>query len=145
LHAAPDAPKAFPESHGRMLASYDGHMAGWHLEHTYAELPQLFYSHEAPTPVREPRLAAFNRPLATMLGLEPEALEGLEGAAIFAGNAVPEGGRPIAQAYAGHQFGHFTALGDGRAILLGEQITPSGDRVDIQLKGGRADAVLPPG
>ena len=85
--------------------------------------------------VREPRLAAFNRPLATMLGLEPEALEGPEGAAIFAGNAVPEGGRPIAQAYAGHQFGHFTALGDGRAILLGEQITPSGDRVDIQLKG----------
>ena len=65
----------------------------------------------------------------------PEALEGPEGAAIFAGNAVPEGGRPIAQAYAGHQFGHFTALGDGRAILLGEQITPSGDRVDIQLKG----------
>jgi uncharacterized protein YdiU (UPF0061 family) len=118
-----------------VLARYDGQMAGWHLEHTYAELPQLFYSHAASTPVREPRLAAFNRPLATMLGLEPETLEGLEGAAIFAGNAVPEGGRPIAQAYAGHQFGHFTALGDGRAILLGEQITPSGDRVDIQLKG----------
>ena len=110
-------------------------MAGWHLEHTYAELPQLFYSHAAPTAVREPRLAAFNRPLATLLGLELKALEGAEGAAIFAGNAVPEGGRPIAQAYAGHQFGHFTALGDGRAILLGEQITPSGDRVDIQLKG----------
>ena len=70
-----------------------------------------------------------------MLGLEPEALERPEGAAIFAGNALPEGGRPIAQAYAGHQFGHFTVLGDGRAILLGEQITPSGDRVDIQLKG----------
>ena len=60
---------------------------------------------------------------------------GPEGAAIFAGNTLPEGGRPIAQAYAGHQFGHFTALGDGRAILLGEQITPSGDRLDIQLKG----------
>ena len=60
---------------------------------------------------------------------------GPEGAAIFAGNALPEGGRPIAQAYAGHQFGHFTILGDGRAILLGEQITPSGDRVDVQLKG----------
>ena len=70
-----------------------------------------------------------------MLGLEPETLEGPEGAAIFAGNALPEGGRPIAQAYAGHQFGHFTALGDGRAILLGEQITPCGDRMDIQLKG----------
>jgi len=110
-------------------------MAGWRLEHTYAELPPLFHSQAAPTPVREPRLAAFNRPLAAMLGLDAEALEGREGAAIFAGNAVPEGGRPIAQAYAGHQFGHFTGLGDGRAILLGEQITPSGDRVDIQLKG----------
>ena len=110
-------------------------MAGWHLEHTYADLPQLFYSDAPPTAVREPRLAAFNRPLATLLGLELKALEGAEGAAIFAGNALPEGGRPIAQAYAGHQFGHFTALGDGRAILLGEQITPSGERVDIQLKG----------
>jgi uncharacterized protein YdiU (UPF0061 family) len=110
-------------------------MAGWHLEHTYAELPQLFHSQATPTAVREPRLVAFNRPLATMLGLEPGALESPEGAAIFAGNALPEGARPIAQAYAGHQYGHFTALGDGRAILLGEQITPSGDRLDIQLKG----------
>jgi serine/tyrosine/threonine adenylyltransferase len=110
-------------------------MAGWNLEHTYASLPQIFHSPVAPTPVREPRLVAFNRPLASMLGLEPEALEGPEGAAIFAGNALPEGGRPLAQAYAGHQYGHFTGLGDGRAILLGEQITPSGDRVDIQLKG----------
>src|SRR5919112_1341388 len=87
------------------------------------------------TPVREPRLVAFNRPLAAMLGLEPEALEGHDGAAIFAGNTLPDGARPIAQAYAGHQFGHFTALGDGRAILLGEQVTPCGDRLDIQLKG----------
>jgi len=110
-------------------------MTGWRLEHTYADLAQLFYADAASTPVREPRLVAFNRPLATMLGLEPEALAGSYGAAIFAGNALPEGGRPIAQAYAGHQFGHFTALGDGRAILLGEQITPSGDRLDIQLKG----------
>src|ERR1700681_2010229 len=110
-------------------------MAGCRLEHPYAELPQLFYSHAAPTAVREPRLVAFNRPLATLLGLEPVTLERPEGAAIFAGNTLPEGGRPIAQAYAGHQFGHFTALGDGRAILLGEQITPFGDRMDIQLKG----------
>ena len=117
------------------VASYDGLMAGWRLEHTYAELPQLFYAQAASTPVREPRLVAFNRPLATMLGLDPEALANSEGAAMFAGNAVPDGARPIAQAYAGHQFGHFTALGDGRAILLGEQITPSGDRLDIQLKG----------
>ena len=88
-----------------------------------------------PTAVRDPRLVAFNRPLATALGLEPETLERPEGAAIFAGNLLPDGARPIAQAYAGHQFGHFTTLGDGRAILLGEQITPSGDRLDIQLKG----------
>ena len=110
-------------------------MSGWRLEHTYANLPQLFYSAAAPAMVREPRLVAFNRPLATSLGLEPDVLDSPEGAAIFAGNALPEGGRPIAQAYAGHQFGNFTALGDGRAILLGEQITPCGDRVDIQLKG----------
>jgi serine/tyrosine/threonine adenylyltransferase len=118
-----------------VLARYDGRMAGWRLEHTYAELPRLFHADAVPTAGREPRTVAFNRPLATMLGLVPEALEGPEGAAIFAGNALPEGARPIAQAYAGHQFGQFTALGDGRAILLGEQITPSGDRMDIQLKG----------
>src|SRR5687768_1455528 len=110
-------------------------MAGWRLEHTYADLPPLFYSQVSPAPVREPKTVAFNRPLAKALGLEPEALAGSEGAAIFAGNVLPDGGRPIAQAYAGHQYGHFTALGDGRAILLGEQITPAGDRVDIQLKG----------
>jgi serine/tyrosine/threonine adenylyltransferase len=110
-------------------------MAGWHLEHTYAELPQLFYAEATPATVREPRLVAFNRALATTLGLEPRALEDGDGAAVFAGNVLPEGARPIAQAYAGHQFGHFTVLGDGRAILLGEQITPAGDRMDIQLKG----------
>ena len=110
-------------------------MSGWRLEHTYTELPQLFYSEATPTRVREPRLVAFNRPLATMLGLQPHSLESPQGAEMFAGNVLPEGARPIAQAYAGHQFGHFTALGDGRAILLGEQITPSGGRFDIQLKG----------
>jgi uncharacterized protein YdiU (UPF0061 family) len=110
-------------------------MAGWRLTHTYMELPQLFYSHAVPTTVREPRFVALNRPLATMLGLDPDILERGDGVAIFAGNALPDGARPIAQAYAGHQFGHFTTLGDGRAILLGEQITPCGDRLDIQLKG----------
>ena len=109
---------------------------GWRLEHSYAEsLPPLFHSAVAPTPVRQPRLVVLNAPLASALGLDVEALGGDEGAAIFGGNALPEGARPIAQAYAGHQFGHFTALGDGRAILLGEQVTPDGRRVDIQLKG----------
>src|SRR3954469_10646836 len=110
-------------------------MTGWRLEHSYAELPQLFYSDVRPTPVAEPRLVIFNAPLAAILGLDAAPLDSPDGAAIFAGNALPPGARPIAQAYAGHQFGHFTALGDGRAILLGEQITPAGDRRDIQLKG----------
>jgi protein adenylyltransferase len=110
-------------------------MAGWRLEHSYAQLPQLFFSDVRPTPVSEPRLVVFNRPLADELGLESAALDSPVGAAIFAGNTVPEGAQPIAQAYAGHQFGHFTGLGDGRAILLGEQITSTGDRRDIQLKG----------
>jgi serine/tyrosine/threonine adenylyltransferase len=110
-------------------------MAGWRLEHTYTRLPELFYAEALPVRVAAPRLVAFNGPLAASLGLDAEALAGPEGTALFAGNAVPEGARPIAQAYAGHQFGHFTTLGDGRAILLGEQITPDGERFDIQLKG----------
>jgi uncharacterized protein YdiU (UPF0061 family) len=110
-------------------------MEGWRFEHTYTELPQLFWTPAAPAGVREPRLVAFNRPLATLLGLDAAALDCAAGAAIFAGNVLPTGARPIAQAYAGHQFGHFTTLGDGRAILLGEQVTPSGARLDIQLKG----------
>src|SRR3954463_12416745 len=110
-------------------------MAGWRLEHTYTQLPQLFYADVRPTPVAAPRLVAFNPALAADLGLSAEQLNTPEGARIFAGNTLPEGARPIAQAYAGHQFGHFTALGDGRAILLGEQITVAGERMDIQLKG----------
>jgi uncharacterized protein YdiU (UPF0061 family) len=110
-------------------------MAGWRLEHTYTRLPAFFYAEAAPVRVSSPRLVAFNHPLAASLGLDGEALAGSEGAAIFAGNALPHGARPIAQAYAGHQYGHFTTLGDGRAILLGEQITPAGERVDVQLKG----------
>src|SRR5436190_2773931 len=110
-------------------------MAGWRLERTYTELPQLFYVDALPSPVAEPRIVAFNSPLAKALGLDPDILNTPDGARLFAGNILPEGARPIAQAYAGHQFGHFTALGDGRAILLGEQITPAGERRDIQLKG----------
>ena len=73
--------------------------------------------------------------MATSLGLNVQALQSDDGVAVLAGNQIPEGALPLAQAYAGHQFGHFTMLGDGRALLLGEQITPLGERVDIQLKG----------
>jgi uncharacterized protein YdiU (UPF0061 family) len=107
--------------------------AGWQLENTYAALPEQLCTPTEPTAVRLPRLVVLNEPLAAELGLDPEPLR--SAAAVFAGNERPPGAEPIAQAYAGHQFGHFTNLGDGRAILLGEQITPDGRRVDIQLKG----------
>ena len=108
---------------------------GWRLEHTYAQLPAILHTAVAPTPVRAPRLVVLNRPLAVSLGLEPAALDGDAGVAMLAGNQLPPGAKPIAQAYAGHQYGHFTTLGDGRAILLGEQVTPRGARFDVQLKG----------
>lgn len=109
--------------------------SGWKLDNSYTQLPKLFFTSLNPTPVSSPGLVILNIPLAKSIGLDAEALQGKEGIEILAGNRLPEGAFPIAQAYAGHQFGYFTILGDGRAILLGEQITPSGDRVDIQLKG----------
>ena len=108
---------------------------GWNFDNSYAHLPKSFFSSINPTSVRSPELIIFNSSLATSLGLNDEALQSDEGIAVFAGNEIPEGAFPLAQAYAGHQFGHFTMLGDGRAVLLGEQITPAGERVDIQLKG----------
>ncbi len=88
-----------------------------------------------PTLAPNPKLIILNRALAKDLGLDAEVLDGKIGSEIFSGNMMPEGAAALAQAYAGHQFGHYNILGDGRAILLGEQITPSGARVDIQLKG----------
>ncbi|GIP07298.1 UPF0061 protein [Paenibacillus lautus] len=108
---------------------------GWNFYNSYALLPASFFTKQDPTPVRSPELIVLNEPLAASLGLDADALQSPEGAAMLAGNEIPEGAEPLAQAYAGHQFGYFTMLGDGRAILLGEQITPQGDRMDIQLKG----------
>lgn len=108
---------------------------GWNFDNSYAKLPDSFYTLQDPTPVRSPELVILNEPLAESLGLNAEALRSAEGAALLAGNKIPKGASPLAQAYAGHQFGYFTMLGDGRAILLGEQLTPEGKRLDIQLKG----------
>ncbi|WP_202708009.1 protein adenylyltransferase SelO [Sporosalibacterium faouarense] len=108
---------------------------GWNLDNSYSRLPNLFFSNVNLNPVTSPNLIILNHSLATSLGLNIQYLESNNGIAIFAGNRAPEGSLPIAQAYAGHQFGHFTKLGDGRAILLGEQITPQNNRFDIQLKG----------
>ena len=108
---------------------------GWNLDNSYARLPKSLFSRLNPTPVHSPKLIILNYPLATSLGLNAQALQSNDGVAMLAGNQIPEGALPLAQAYAGHQFEHFTMLGDGRALLLGEQITPLGERVDIQLKG----------
>ena len=94
-----------------------------------------FFPAIKPNPVRSPKLIILNYPLTTSLGLNVQALQSNDGVAVLAGNQIPVGALPLAEAYAGHQFGHFTMLGDGRAMLLGEQITPLGERVDIQLKG----------
>jgi uncharacterized protein YdiU (UPF0061 family) len=110
-------------------------VVGWRLEDTYARLPAALSSPATPAAVRAPRTLILNHRLAGELGLDLGRLSPDDAAAVFAGQRLPPGSRPIAQAYAGHQFGHFTMLGDGRAILLGEQRTPAGRLVDVQLKG----------
>ncbi len=112
-----------------------GESAGWRFVHTYAGLPEALHRRVDPEPVPDPRLVLFNRGLAREMGLRPELLEGELGAKVFSGNLVPAGALPLAQAYAGHQFGHFTMLGDGRALLMGEHRMPDGKRVDVQWKG----------
>lgn len=108
---------------------------GWNLDNSYARLPDLFFSKLNLNPVQSPKVVILNYPLAASIGLNIQELQNEDGVAALAGNRIPEGALPLAQAYAGHQFGHFTMLGDGRALLLGEQITPAGERFDIQLKG----------
>ncbi|GIN63570.1 UPF0061 protein [Robertmurraya siralis] len=109
--------------------------AGWKFDNSYARLPESMFAQVNPVPVSSPKIVVFNELLAQKLGLDPTLLNSDEGAIFLSGNEIPEGAEPLAQAYAGHQFGHFTRLGDGRAVLLGEQLIPSGERVDIQLKG----------
>ena len=103
---------------------------------SYASLPERFFARVAPTPVANPRLIEFNRPLAAELQLDIGGMEREALAALYCGNVISAGTQPIAMAYAGHQFGHFVPqLGDGRAILLGEAQGTDGVRRDIQLKG----------
>ena len=105
------------------------------LESTYTKLPQVLFSKLSPTPVRQPGVVLFNEKLANEIGLNLSDMSKEVRADLFAGNFVPEGTEPFAQAYAGHQFGNFTMLGNGRAIVLGEHLTPSGQRLDLELKG----------
>jgi protein adenylyltransferase len=111
-------------------------VAAFRFDNTFArELPGLYVPWR-PAAVSAPRLLFLNRSLAAELGLDVTSLDGPEGAAMFSGNALPDGAEPLAQAYAGHQFGGFSPqLGDGRALLLGEVIDRQGRRRDIALKG----------
>ena len=109
--------------------------SGFNFDNTYIHLPEVFYTELVPAPVPKPEMVIFNAPLATDMGLDFSSIGADVQAALFSGNIMPEGSEPLAQAYAGHQYGHFTMLGDGRAIVWGEQITPSGQRLDIQFKG----------
>lgn len=102
----------------------------FNFNNTYTNLHDNLYTKLLPTPVTSPKIVLYNKNIATKLGITGDNLE-----QYLSGNKVDEGSTPFAQGYAGHQFGHFNILGDGRAIMLGEHITPKGDRFDIQLKG----------
>ena len=108
---------------------------GWKFDNSYTQLSQNMMSRTLPTKVKNPQLVILNHELAKQLGLNFSSLNPQQLAELFTGNTLPEGATPIAQAYAGHQFGHLAILGDGRAIVLGEHITPTKQRYDIQFKG----------
>lgn len=108
---------------------------GWSFDNSYARLPEILFAKVKPAPVRRPSIAIVNYRLADELGLRLRDLSDEAAAGLFTGQRLPAGAEPIAQAYAGHQYGGFTMLGDGRAILMGEHRTPSGLLVDIQFKG----------
>ena len=109
----------------------------WRLEQSYATLPGFLYSRVRPEIPPSPRLLLFNHTLAAELGLTgyDKPIDRVQWSAWLSGKQLPPGAVPIAQAYAGHQFGYFTMLGDGRAILLGEQVCGNKHSFDIQLKG----------
>jgi uncharacterized protein YdiU (UPF0061 family) len=106
----------------------------FNFENTYEKLPESFYSPIEPTQVKNPDFVIVNEELCKALNLDRKAIKSKEGLKILSGNKVEEGSKPLAQAYAGHQFGHFTMLGDGRAILLGEIYDKNQVKVDLQLK-----------
>ncbi|WP_109830838.1 protein adenylyltransferase SelO [Reichenbachiella versicolor] len=108
----------------------------WKLDNTYLEqLPKDFYQKQAPAPATNPEILLYNNELAKDLGLPSLNESKIEIQEVLSGSGVVPNSTPIAQAYAGHQFGNFTMLGDGRAVLLGEKVTESNERYDIQLKG----------
>ena len=113
----------------------DKNKIGWNFDNSYSNLPKSFIYEISPVPVKRPELVILNYDLADQMCLNFSKIDSEELAKIFSGNTIPEGAKSIAQAYAGHQFGHFTMLGDGRAVLLGEHISKNNQRLDVQFKG----------
>ena len=107
----------------------------WNFDNTYSRLSDIFKENIKPIAVKKPELVILNKDLAKDLNLDFTKTHEDELSSLFTGNKLPEGSNSIAQAYAGHQFGHFTMLGDGRAILIGEHLTQNNRRYDIQFKG----------
>ena len=107
----------------------------WNFDNSYSRLSNSFKEHIEPVAVKNPELVLINEDLAKELNLDFSKNDKNELAALFSGNILPEGSNSIAQAYAGHQFGHFTMLGDGRAVLIGEHLTKNNERYDVQFKG----------
>ena len=107
----------------------------WNFQNTYFNLPVTFKEDINPVPVKNPDLVVLNESLASELNLNFSNINKDELSKIFSGNLLPKGSNSIAQAYAGHQFGHFTMLGDGRAVLIGEHTTKTNEKYDIQFKG----------
>ena len=107
----------------------------WNFDNSYSRLSDAFKEKIDPVAVEKPELVVINENLAKDLNLDFSRIDKNELAALFAGNILPDGSDSIAQAYAGHQFGHFTMLGDGRAVLIGEHLTADNKRYDIQFKG----------
>ena len=110
-------------------------LINWNFDNSYSRLPDIFKENINPISVKKPELVILNEDLVNELNLEFSNSDNDEIAASLAGNFLPKNCNPIAQAYAGHQFGHFTMLGDGRANLIGEHITNKKERYDIQFKG----------
>ena len=108
---------------------------GWCFDNTYSKLPDTFKEEIGPVPVKNPELVILNKNLSKELNLDFSNLDNKKISELFSGNSLPPGSSSIAQAYAGHQFGHFTMLGDGRAVLIGEHLSKKKDRYDIQFKG----------
>ena len=109
--------------------------SGWNLQSNYTQISDKLFSELKPDEVTNPRTVIVNNELAKMLGLNLKGISEKDLSNLFSGNQLPNGAKPFAQAYAGHQFGQFTILGDGRAHIVGEQVTPEGEIFDIQYKG----------